>query len=151
MIQQLKNILEGELWIDENFKNKIDKLSAKEALTAPMPQIFSVAELVFHILAWRKQLMKKLCDKKKDTSMEIPDYWVSNDELRKIGWNKLKKNFYESQYELISILENKDDTFLKVKYSGGFTYEYLIEGLIHHDIYHLGQMGVTIKLLNKGK
>lgn len=120
MIQQLKDILDGELWIDENYKNKIDKLTSMKAMTKPLPQI-----------------------------VPYPDYWASNDELIKTGWSKLKKDFYESQLELISILEKKDDTFLNKKFSGQYTYKYLMVGLIHHDIYHLGQIGITIKLINE--
>jgi uncharacterized damage-inducible protein DinB len=152
IVQQLKDVLDGDLWIDENFKKKIDKLSATEAFTRPLPNIFSVAELISHIFVWRKQIMKRLNRLHSGRASEIPDYWKGNDELKKIGWIKLKNNFYESQYELIRLIENKDDKYLKKKYSNSrYTFKYLIDGMIHHDLYHLGQIGITIKLLNKKK
>ncbi len=43
IIRQLHEIQEGSLWFDQCFKDKIDGLSASEALTNPIPQVHSVA------------------------------------------------------------------------------------------------------------
>lgn len=150
MIEQLKNILDGDLWIDENYKKKIDGLSSERAFAKPLQELFSVAELISHILAWRTQQMKKLSGASAEVIAQFPDYWKSNDELKKVTWKKLKNEFYQSQYELIKLLKKKDDAFLELEYSNsGYTFQHMIEGLIHHDIYHLGQIGITIKLLDE--
>lgn len=147
-ITQLENIIDGDLWIDENYKKKIDELSSESAFAKPLPEMFSVAELVSHIIAWRTQQLKKLSGASAEVIAQYPDYWKNNDELKKITWKQLKKEFYQSQYDLINVLETKDDEFLKKEYSG-YSFQHMVEGLIHHDIYHLGQIGITIKLFDR--
>ena len=149
-ITQLENIVDGDLWIDETYKKKIDGLSSEKAFEKPLPEMFSVAELVSHLSAWRTQQIKKLSGASAEVIAQFPDYWKSNDELKIITWRKLKNEFYQSQNDLIKLLKKKNDAFLKRKYSNsGYTFQHMIEGLIHHDIYHLGQIGITIKLLDR--
>lgn len=149
LVQQLKDNMEGDSWLDENFKKKLDEVNEKEAFIRPIPEVHSVAELVAHILIWRIEGVKKLQGEKSKITSESPENWRGNDELKKIGWKKLKNDLFESQKKLIELTENKSDDFLlKNDYVPGYSYKYLLEGLIHHDIYHLGQIGITIKLLS---
>ena len=50
-------------------------------------------------------------------------------------------------------LSNQNDDYLLLKYAPETEHNnmYLIEGCLHHDIYHLGQIGLTIKLINLKK
>jgi len=149
IIRQLYEIQEGSLWFDQCFKDKIDKLSDLEALTRPFPQVHSVAEHVSHMLEWRKECMIRF-DGKRTELMNSPDDWKDNSMLSKIGWPPLKNDFYNSQLALIDLMKSQDDTYLETKFlDTEYNFHYLIEGIIHHDLYHLGQIGVTIKLLMK--
>ncbi len=147
IVRQLHEIQEGSLWFDQCFKDKIDSLSDSEALTSPLPQVHSVAEHVSHMLEWRKECMIRFKGLRTEL-MNSPDDWKDNAELSKIGWADLKNAFYNSQSELIRLMESQDDTYLETKFlHTDYNFHYLIEGIIHHDLYHLGQIGVTIKLL----
>ena len=151
IIRQLYEIHNGSLWFDQFFRDRIDNLSDAESLTRPIPQIHSVAEHISHILAWRKECLLRFKGLRTEL-MNSHDDWKNNVELNKIGWTNLKKAFYESQLELIHALEDQDDTYLETKFlDTDYNFHYLIEGIIHHDLYHLGQIGITIKLLNENK
>jgi uncharacterized damage-inducible protein DinB len=148
IVKQLQDVQDGDLWLDETFAKKIDLLTEEQALTRPIPEMHSVAEIISHLLEWRKGCMLKLQDKKSSLTVESPEDWKSNDELKKIGWKKLKEDFYASQYHLIRFIEVKDDSFLIQKYlDTADTFQYFLEGMIHHDFYHLGQIGIVVKLL----
>lgn len=149
LIRQLNEIQEGSLWFDQSFKDKFDKLSDAEALTRPMPEIFSVAEHVSHMLAWRKECVLRFNGLKTEL-MNSHEDWKDRDTLRNFGWNNLKNALYNSRAELIDLLANRDDTYLETKFQDtDYNFHYLIEGIIQHDLYHLGQIGITIKLLKK--
>jgi hypothetical protein len=52
------------------------------------------------------------------------------------------------------LLQSKDDQFLDehyydIDFKGTYPYSFAIEGMLHHDIYHLGQMGLVIKLIKE--
>jgi hypothetical protein len=82
--------------------------------------------------------------------MNSDNDWKDNITLREIGWESLKNLFYESTVVLINALKNQDDTFLETPFPDTeYNFHYLIEGIIQHDLYHLGQIGITIKLLNE--
>ena len=147
IVRQLREIQEGSLWFDQNFIDKIDGLSDAEALSRPIPQVHSVAEHVSHMLEWRKECMLRFKGLQTDL-MNSSNDWLNNDQLKKIGWTELKNTFYNSQYQLIDLMKVQDDTYLETKFlDTDYNFHYLIEGIIHHDLYHMGQIGVTIKLL----
>lgn len=148
IVKQLQDVQDGDLWLDETFAKKIDLLTEDQALTRPVSEMHSVAEIISHLLEWRKGCIRKLQGEKSTLTVESPEDWKSNDELKKIGWKKLKEDFYASQYHLIRLIEVKDDSFLAQKHLDTTdTFQYLLEGMIHHDLYHLGQIGIAVKLL----
>lgn len=150
IVWQLQDNLDGSNWLDESFMKKIGGINEKLVFHRPIPEVHSIAELVGHIIIWRTESMKKLRGIKSSLTMESPENWRTNEELREIGWQKLKSDLFSSQIDLINLIENKTDDFLEEnQYAPGYSFHYITEGLIHHDIYHLGQIGITIKLLNR--
>ena len=146
-IQLLSDVQDGTPWIDETFAKKIDGISEAEAFTRPLPEIHSVAELLSHLIVWRRVITDSLRGKAYVSVFDSPKNWKTNDELKKSGWEKLKQEFYSSQKEIRSILEHENDAWLSKVYSEGSKLKYLLDGLVAHDIYHLGQIGITVKLL----
>ena len=151
IVKQLQDIQEQENWLDENFEKKIGQISDEQAFQRPLPELHSVAELISHLCVWRMESIKKLTGLESHLTVESPENWRTNEELKTIGWQKVKSDFYQSQHKLIQLIENKSDEYLENEYADGSKFQYLIEGLIHHDLYHLGQMGITIKFLNLKK
>lgn len=151
LIRQLNEIETGSRWFDQSFRDKFDHLSEEEALTRPLPQLHSVAEHVSHMLEWRKECILRYKGLKNEL-MNSPDDWKDDAELKKIGWNNLKKALYDSRAELIELFTNQDDSYLETKFQDtDYNFHYLIEGIIQHDLYHLGQIGVTLKVIGQAK
>jgi uncharacterized damage-inducible protein DinB len=147
-IRQLKEIEQGSLWFDQSFKEKIDPLSEEIAFAKPMALVHSVAEHVSHMLEWRKECIVRFSGVRNEL-MNSPEDWKDNTELQKIGWQKLKNSLYDSTQLMIDLIAGKDDAYLDtIFHDEEYTFKYLIEGIIHHDIYHLGQIGVTLKLIH---
>lgn len=147
--RQLRETMSGSNWLDESFQKKLENINDENAFLRPIEEIHSVAELIAHVLVWREESMKKLQGIPSRLTMDSPENWRNNQELKAIGWLKLKDDFFKSQGRLIELIEKmSDDNLRETEYAPGYSYRYLIEGLLHHDIYHLGQVGITIKLLN---
>lgn len=150
--RQMAVIGADNYWVGETFRDKIDKLSEMEAVTRPVPAVHTVAELVSHLLEWRKDNIRKLKGQHpRLRSMDAPENWIANSELETKGWEILKLEFYSGVDELCTLLQERDDDFLEQRPAGDrHTYLTILDGLVNHDIYHLGQIAITIKLLRLG-
>ncbi len=148
LIRQLNEIHDGSKWFDQYFQEKIGGLSETEAFTKPHPFMHSVAEQVSHMLEWRKECMQRFLDKKYDL-MHAPEDWKDNEQLQQTGWPALLEAFEQSRYDMIALIDGKDDAYLETPFQDtDYNYHYLIEGIIQHDIYHMGQIGIVVKMLN---
>lgn len=148
-VRQLTDTLDGANWLDESYQKKLKNVTAENAFVRPHSEIHSIAELVAHTLNWKKHGIKKLQGVPSNLTVESPENWQSNDELKAVGWTNLKNDLFKTQEELTKLLlRNQDSFLLENQYADGYSYQFLVEGLIHHDIYHLGQIGITVKLLS---
>lgn len=152
--QQLNNIQEGSIWIGENYQKKLAQLPIELAFIRPLPHFHSVAEIISHLTVWQQESILKIKTGKGSITDDLEDNWFPTEHLKKIGWEQLLKNYNESLNGLIELLETKNDTFLQeiyydTDYKGNYPYQFLIEGMLHHDLYHLGQLGIILKLINE--
>lgn len=146
-IRQLKEIEEGSPWFDQSLKQKLEDLAESTVFVKPLPAVHSVAEHVSHMLQWRKECILRFNGSRTEL-MNSPEDWKDNDQLKKIGWPELKSSLYNSTQSMIQLIAGKDDSYLDTVFQDtDYNYKYLIEGIILHDIYHLGQIGVTLKLI----
>ena len=144
IIQQLRAAYEGPAWHGPATKEVLPKISAKDALKK-VGEGHNIAELVFHMIAWRHYLIKHL--QGEDT------YDVSDAEnLKKFGqlteerWKILQFDLEKNQTQLVDLLASKADDFLLKKVGNrNYNFYVLIHGVIQHDLYHLGQ----IVMINK--
>lgn len=148
LIKQLQELLHGPLWLDEHFDKKLSSISAEEAFINPLPDMHSVAELLSHLNVWLRACMDRMTGTENSLKDHSPDNWKNNAQLKTDGWEVLKEEFYALHDELIRLIETSDDAFFEKPYPGSaFTHQDILNGLIHHNAYHLGQMGLTIKFL----
>ena len=156
VLEQLLEVQNGKLWMGDTFRKKIDSITNEEAFMRPLPTLHSVAELIAHLTAWKKDALLKIMNGKGQLTDDDEANWPSNEVLKKIGWNKLIKDYENSHSDIISLLQGKDDSFLRDQYEdqdfkGKFNYLFVIDGILHHDLYHLGQIGIVIKLIKEGQ
>ncbi len=134
----------GPAWHGPSVQEVLKDISNKDALKT-VGNAHNIAELVFHMIAWRNFLIKILKGEK--------DYEVSPEEnFQKINsisskeWTDLKSRLQASQDELMELLSKENDEILNQKVGNRkYTFYKLMHGIIQHDLYHLGQ----ILLVNK--
>ena len=156
IIGQLEEIQTGKLWMGKSFEKMLLPINEKNAFIRPHPQLHSVAEILSHLTLWRTETILKIETGKGSKTDDCPENWLGNEPLKKIGWVQLKSNYDRTLAKMIDLLKTKDDQFLDQKYydtdfKDNYPYSFVLKGMLHHDIYHLGQLGIIIKFLKKGQ
>src|SRR5690606_19753491 len=103
IIEQFLDLQQGEHWLDENFRKKTADLDENQVFERPLPELHSVAELISHILVWRLESIRKIQNSAGDLSADSSESWKTNEQLREIGWRRLRSEFYKSTDMLVNI------------------------------------------------
>ncbi|MBA4168438.1 MAG: DinB family protein, partial [Chitinophagaceae bacterium] len=111
-IDQLRKAMDGDVWIDETFADKLDYINEGNAFIRPLPIVHSVAEVISHLLEWRISILSNLRGVTRTITSDSPANWRTNEELSPIGWQSLLAAFNKSQQEIIETLSDKEDPFL---------------------------------------
>ena len=132
---------------------KLENVSYEIGYKTCIPESHSVAQIIGHLTAWKLYAVEKL-HKNSDFEIRIDSKadWPDIEVRSTREWEILKRNLVAAQSEIYEYLEKKeDDSYLDETVEGKeYTFEYLLRGIIQHDIYHLGQIGlIESQLKNK--
>ncbi len=151
---QLQSIHFGHNWFGQSYKVKLQDLAKEHRFKHPHPNIHAVAELLAHGTAWRRDAILKIQTGKGELTEASEDDWQDLEKLKEKGWETIISEYQSSVASLLEILKLKNDDFLESHYhdpefAGDFPYSFAIYGILQHDIYHLGQIGLVIKMLSE--
>ncbi len=154
IVNQLESIHRGHNWFGQSYQTKLQDMDPAKYFERPQPGIHSVAELIAHATAWRKDAAIKIKSGKGVLTEASDKDWPDLELLKKKGWDDIYREYVESVDSLIGLLKSKEDSFLDEKYTdpefdGEFPYSFAIHGIVQHDLYHLGQIGLVCKMLTE--
>ncbi|GAA4434566.1 hypothetical protein GCM10023091_09700 [Ravibacter arvi] len=137
-----------EAWHGPSLVGSLRDISPALAEARLTPNTHSIAEIVYHLTTWRIFVARKL-QGDKDFEIRTPEKdWKVFGMVDEFEWETLQMELSLSQDELVSLLEQtEDDAYLEELVPGkNYSYYTLLHGIIHHDLYHAGQ----ISLIKKG-
>lgn len=154
IIQQYQEVQNGKLWIGSTFTSKLNQINENLVFTRPIVGLHSIAEIISHLTLWRKETILKIQTGEGSKTDDCEENWLANDKLETLGWKHIKSEYDNTLTELIDLLNSKEDSFLNELYydtdfKDNYKYSFVIYGMLHHDLYHLGQLGIIIKYLKE--
>ena len=141
IISLLEQTFEKGSWHGPAVKEAVENVREEQAFKR-FPGTHSIIELVAHMTSWRTYVVKKLTGD--------ADYKVS-DELNfpvATDWVMTLQRLEETQKELLDALKKLPVQKLYEQVPGNnkpLTYYTLLHGIIHHDVYHAGQISLIKK------
>lgn len=136
IIRQLERVFNGPAWHGPSVAETLDTL-VEETKKSSFKNSHTILELIGHMTAWRKFVIARL---KGDEAYSVSDEmnFPSQTDL-----TKTIKQLKDSQQELISAIGSFPEDRLKEKVAGKeYSYQTMLHGILHHDLYHLGQIGL---------
>ncbi|MEZ5039168.1 MAG: DinB family protein [Saprospiraceae bacterium] len=146
LIKRLENSYQGTPWYGNALLSSLRKISSERAKMQVKPGTKSIAALLRHMVAWRQFLIEHLQGNNTfDIELNSEIDWPSVDDLT---WEELVEELEISQTNILHLLSQQEDSWLK-EMVGNRTYNhrFLVEGVIQHDIYHLGQINLLNNLI----
>ena len=140
LIKMLQHTYERNAWHGPAVKEALENLTDADA-QKKLPGSHSIIELVAHMAAWRVFVIKKL---QGNTEYNVTDEMNFPTPTE---WSKVVEELDASQARLLEALKGFDSSKLYDPVPhGSYNYNFytLLHGIIHHDLYHTGQI-VLIK------
>lgn len=146
---RLENTINGEPWFGRSALSLLKETNPDVVFMKTGNGGHSLADLLWHMITWAQFSLDRL-EKKKEKDMaafEALDWRIINPEIH--SWEKGVREFTTVYKKISALLATRNDTFLdeKVDYRE-YNYRFLLNGLIEHTIYHLGQIAYAQKQLN---
>lgn len=148
-LRQMDQLINGGSWQGESFRDKLNSITATSFFARPIPNIHCIAEIIWHCTYWKHVLLARFNGDEgyRDRTAPQMNFRPIND-LQNEGMQKILADFYLAHDQIIAFLQSKDDAYLHIQNNKGIQMDYFIEGIVQHDIYHLGQIGLIQKILS---
>ena len=151
IINQLEEIYSGKPWFGDSISDIISNVSAEDAIRKPSGANHSIVDLVYHIITWRYFVIKQLQgDREFNVKQNDENDWRELNYDDQNLWENALSEFDRTHKLLVSELDNFNESSLaQIAPLRNYTHEFLLTGLIQHDMYHLGQISLLKSLLKK--
>jgi uncharacterized damage-inducible protein DinB len=141
------NLQHGDCWIGINFKEALQGVDAALAAKTISNRSNSIWQLVFHLTYWRTSVINRL-----NGSLEPPPFkdFALPDDLNEENWKQALHDFENVYHQLRNvILHFKEENLYKPSPKPEQTFYELMIGCLQHDAYHLGQIVLIKKTVDK--
>lgn len=147
--EQLELIYDGDPWYGNAIKPALESVNPILVFDSPGNGMHSIAELVTHMITWREFTEGRLTGETEYLPNQEQTFdWKRFSSDKKLVWSILTDRLDASQKRLLELLNQKGDSILDQPVAGKpYTFRYLLMGIVHHDLYHLGQIVYVNKLL----
>ena len=149
ILHNLRQVNSGEPWFGRPVFVILDEIDPAIVHKKPDENSHSLIELLYHMLTWAEFALRRIEKKpEKDLAvLEKMDWRIIESTTH--SWQKGLAEFKNVHQRINALLEKKDDEFLKemVDYRK-YDFRFLLNGLMQHNIYHLGQVAYLKKLLS---
>ncbi len=142
----LKSVIDGPAWHGPSAMETIETMSAEQARRKPVKGGHSAWELTLHMIAWQEYAIR-VVDGSKEVPLEGEADWPKlPDTPNEEAWDIAKRKLEGGMRELKERVVHLDEIRLREKVPGrDFPLKVLLHGLVHHHVYHVGQIAILKK------
>lgn len=141
---QMNRAYEGEAWHGSSVRETVAGVSAQQAIARPIPNAHSIWELVLHITAWKVAVRRRLQGDR--AALSGDEDWPPAIETSAAAWSAATNALDQAHRNLVAAVGRLDESALHQPILPGMPSVYgTLHGVIQHDLYHTGQIGILKK------
>lgn len=143
IIENMDTVFRGDAWHGPSVMEILNSLPIHAVTQKNGTSKHTIAELVFHLKAWRIFAFQKLQNNIHFSLQSESDNWGTPSEISEESWPTLVNDLKTAHAVLLQELEKYDDSLLTQRVAGEhYDFYTLLHGIIQHDTYHLGMIWV---------
>lgn len=141
LIDQSENLYTGTPWFGPSWLETLERIPSS-AYAFKLDKGPTIAGSLMHVIAWRKYVILKV-QGEEDYELAPDEDWPDPANTQ---WEDLIREFADTQQELLEALADFEAIMLDDIVPGrGYTWGFMIQGLINHDVYHMAQINLLAK------
>jgi uncharacterized damage-inducible protein DinB len=144
---QLRRAHEGGAWHGPAVRELLEGMTAEQAAARPFEGAHSVWELVAHIEAWERAVLRRLRGDRAPI-YNTPEDWPSADSASEETWREARGRLAETDAALRAAVLDLDDAQLDEPILPEMSTRYVsLHGAVQHTLYHAGQIALVKRAL----
>jgi uncharacterized damage-inducible protein DinB len=146
---QLQRAFEGDAWHGPSVLEIIEGITSPKAAAHPFNGVHSIWEIVLHIAAWERAVLRRLNGDRAQlpTEEDWPAVTATTDE----AWEQTRQALKHGHDDLRSAMVDLDEARLDQPIIEGLASVYVtLHGILQHDLYHAGQIAILKKATPEG-
>lgn len=139
---QMQKTFYKDAWHGGSVMEFLSEIGAEEAASRPLKARHSIWELVQHMETW-KRVARKAVEGLKMGRISPEEDWLPIGSTGEEAWARTVESLKEEHEALAGALSRLSEERLEATAPGrSYTFYTLLHGVIHHDLYHLGQIAI---------
>ena len=148
IIKSFQSTLSGQPWFGRAVYEILGEVDESKANTKPNGTEHSMLDLIWHMNTWAEFALGSLENKSNEEMKQIEANDWREIDPKTHTWKKGVEQLKTTHDEIIALLNQKDDDMLGVIVpTRKFNFRFMLNGLVQHNIYHLGQIAYIKKML----
>jgi len=146
ILDQLKRAYEGNAWHGPSVREVLAGITAEQAAARPLANVHSIWELVRHIGVWEEVGRRRLAGDRAAIEISSPEDWPPASDTSEAAWADTKAALERGHQALEDAIRQLPESHLDEPILEGMSSVYVtLHGVIQHDLYHAGQIGILKK------
>jgi uncharacterized damage-inducible protein DinB len=144
---QLRRAFEGVAWHGPSVKEILSDVSAERAAARPLDAAHTIWELVLHIAAWERVVLRRLEGEALESVPDAVD-WPQVRDRSEESWREALVQLERGNQALRDRISGLEDQQLDQIAAGtNYSIYFMLHGVIQHDLYHAGQIALLKRAL----
>lgn len=152
----VERVVTGDPWHGSNVEQLLRGVSAEDAASRPVADAHSIWELVLHMTSWAREVRNRL--EGHDAQAPIDGDWPPVGAVSEERWAEAQRHLLEAHNRLTETIVALDarsldepvKDFRDNALGAGLSRYLTLHGLVHHTVYHAGQLALLKKALGAG-
>src|SRR5262245_20296763 len=148
MVEELKDIHNGNAWHGPSLQEALQGLTAEQAAARPIAGAHSIWEIVKHITGWENVFRRRLegdAGAKEPEAGDFPPVREASEQ----AWRETLANLETEHQHLLRVVSGLSEENLgKNLAHRDYSTRYLLHGIIRHHVYHAGQISLLKKVFS---